>query len=202
MFQTSETISQNILPNDGEVFYIPDFFTKKESYIFYNALLNGIEWQQDKIKLFGKVHDVPRLTDLYGNADKPYTYSGITMKPKVWLPELLKIKSKIETIVKVDFTTVLLNLYRNGQDSMGWHSDDEKELGISPVIASVSFGAPRIFKLQHKKDKHLKISLELTDGSLLVMQGQTQHFWKHSIPKTSKITEPRINLTFRVIKEV
>jgi alkylated DNA repair dioxygenase AlkB len=121
------------------------------------------------------------------------------MKPTAWLPELLEIKKKIETVAQVDFTTVLLNLYRNGQDSMGWHSDDEKELGLNPLIVSVSFGATRIFKLQHNNDKSLRQSLELTDGNLLVMQGQTQHFWKHAIPKTSKITEPRINLTFRII---
>ena len=200
MIQISENKYQNLLPKDGEVFYLPDFFTKEESKVFYNALLQNIEWQQDKIKLFGKTHDVPRLTALYGNADKPYTYSGITMKPTAWLPELLEIKKKIETVAQVDFTTVLLNLYRNGQDSMGWHSDDEKELGLNPLIVSVSFGATRIFKLQHNNDKSLRQSLELTDGNLLVMQGQTQHFWKHAIPKTSKITEPRINLTFRVIQ--
>ena len=200
MIQISENEYQNLLPKDGEVFYLPDFFTKEESKVFYNALLQNIEWQQDKIKLFGKTHDVPRLTALYGNADKPYTYSGITMKPTAWLPELLEIKKKIETVAQVDFTTVLLNLYRNGQDSMGWHSDDEKELGLNPLIVSVSFGATRIFKLQHNNDKSLRQSLELTDGNLLVMQGQTQHFWKHAIPKTSKITEPRINLTFRVIQ--
>lgn len=199
MFNSSEEPSQNCLPKGGEVFYWPDFFTKEESVFFYNALLNGIEWQQDEIKLFGKIHDVPRLTALYGNADKPYTYSGITMQPKAWLPELLEIKKKIETVARVDFTTVLLNLYRNGQDSMGWHSDDEKELGLNPVIASVSFGASRIFKLQHKTDKHLKQSVELANGSLLLMQGQTQHYWKHAVPKTSKIVGPRINLTFRII---
>jgi alkylated DNA repair dioxygenase AlkB len=200
MIQISENKYQNLLPKDGEVFYLPDFFTKEESKVFYNALLQNIEWQQDKIKLFGKTHDVPRLTALYGNADKPYTYSGITMKPTAWLPELLEIKKKIETVAQVDFTTVLLNLYRTGKDSMGWHSDDEKELGLNPLIVSVSFGATRIFKLQHNNNKSLRHSLELTDGSLLVMQGQTQHFWKHAIPKTSKITEPRINLTFRVIQ--
>lgn len=188
------------MPQDGEVFYLSDFFTIEESKQFYSALLQKIDWQQDKIKIFGKTHDVPRLTALYGNADKPYTYSGITMKPTAWLPELLEIKNKIEKIVMANFTTVLLNLYRNGQDSMGWHSDDEKELGLNPVIVSVSFGANRMFKLQHKSDKHLKQSIELTNGSLLLMQGQTQHYWKHAIPKTSKIGEPRINLTFRVIK--
>ncbi len=200
MIQISENKYQNLLPKDGEVFYLPDFFTKEENKRYYNALLQKIEWQQDKIKLFGKTHDVPRLTALYGNADKPYTYSSITMKSTAWLPELLEIKNKIEEVVKSDFTTVLLNLYRTGKDSMGWHSDDEKELGLNPLIVSVSFGATRIFKLQHNNDKSLRQSLELTDGSLLLMQGQTQHFWKHAIPKTSKITEPRINLTFRVIQ--
>lgn len=199
MVLPSEKRSQNCLPKDGEVFYISDFFTKKESENFFETLLKNIEWQQDKIKLFGKTHDVPRLTALYGNANKHYTYSGITMQPKAWLPELLEIKKKIETVARVDFTTVLLNLYRNGQDSMGWHSDDEKELGLNPVIVSVSLGASRIFKLQHKNDKHLKQSIELTNGSLLLMQGQTQHYWKHAVPKTSKIVEPRINLTFRII---
>ncbi len=190
---------QNLLPKDGEIFYFPDFYNKHESELFYKVLLANVEWQQEKIKLFGKTHDIPRLTALYGNEDKPYTYSGITMSPNEWLPELLEIKDKIETIAETEFTTVLLNLYRTGLDSMGWHSDDEKELGINPVIASVSFGARRIFKLQHKIDKNLAIKIELTDGSLLLMQGQTQHHWRHSVPKTSKKIKPRINLTFRKI---
>ena len=200
MFQDSKQELQNLLPKDGKVFYFPHFFKEQERMKFYNLLVKKTDWQQQKIKLFGKTHNVPRLTALYGDDNKSYTYSGITMKPIAWLPELLTIKNKIETLIETEFTTVLLNLYRTGHDSMGWHSDDEMELGINPIIASVSFGATRIFNLQHKEDKNLKISQKLTDGSLLIMQGQTQHYWRHSVPKTLKNAKPRTNLTFRKIR--
>jgi alkylated DNA repair dioxygenase AlkB len=144
--------------------------------------------------------DQPRLTAFYGDVQKPYSYSGIVMTPVEWNEELLFIKEKIETAINIHFTSVLLNFYRDGKDSMGWHADDEKELGENPVIASVSFGETRVFQMKHRKRKDVtKRNIPLTNGSLLLMQGTTQHFWLHQIPKTTKQLSPRINLTFRVI---
>ena len=122
------------------------------------------------------------------------------MQPHPWSPLLQKIKSHVESVSNTNFTTVLLNQYRDGKDSNGWHADDEKELGTNPIIASVSFGTERTFQLKHNSDKTLKKNIVLEHGSLLIMRGTTQHFWKHQIPKTSKAVGSRINLTFRVIK--
>ena len=122
------------------------------------------------------------------------------MQPHPWSPLLQKIKSYVENVSNTNFTTVLLNQYRDGKDSNGWHADDEKELGVNPMIASVSFGTERNFQLKHNSDKTPKKNIVLEHGSLLIMQGTTQHFWKHQIPKTSKAVGSRINLTFRVIK--
>ncbi|MGZ4044594.1 MAG: alpha-ketoglutarate-dependent dioxygenase AlkB family protein, partial [Bacteroidia bacterium] len=152
---------------------------------------------------YGKMIDLPRLTAWYGENDKPYKYSGIPMNPHPWTSDLLRIKEKIEKEAGTEFSSVLLNLYRKGQDSVNWHSDDEKELGTNPVIGSVSFGETRVFQLKHKYDTKLKkIDIPLTHGSFLLMKGTTQHYWQHQIPKTTREIKPRINLTFRVIKNV
>ena len=187
------------LPN-AEITYYPSFFSSEEASEFFQTLLNEIEWQQDDIKIFGKIYKQPRLTALYGINDASYRYSGITMFPKPFNSVLKEIKKRIEEITNVKFTTVLLNYYRDGSDSNGWHSDDEKELGENPVIASLSLGADRTFRLRHKKDKTQKKNLTLQHGSLLIMAGETQHHWQHCIPKSKKDIKPRINLTFRVIK--
>lgn len=184
---------------NGEFIFIPGFFSKAESDLFLKLLHSEIEWKQESMNMYGKKVDFPRLTAWYGDNDKPYTFSGITLAPKIWTKELLEIKQKIETESKVNFNSVLLNLYRSGNDSISWHTDAEKELGINPVIASVNFGATRKFQLRHIKTKE-KIEIELTHGSLLIMQGELQHFWQHQVPKTSKVVSERINLTFRVIK--
>ncbi|MBP6237615.1 MAG: alpha-ketoglutarate-dependent dioxygenase AlkB [Saprospiraceae bacterium] len=191
--------SGNILDKDGEVLFFPGFFSPRKSDKIFTLLLQKIDWQQDKIKFYGKTINLPRLTAWYGDNDKPYTYSGIQNNPQIWTSELLEIKLKIEEIAKVKFTSVLLNLYRDGKDSVGWHCDDENELGQNPVIGSVSFGETRTFKLRHLQDKIVK-KIELTHGSFLLMKGETQHKWEHEIPKTSKKLDQRINLTFRVIK--
>ena len=149
---------------------------------------------------FGKTHPQPRLTCLFGNEGKPYSYSNIVMQPHHWNPLLMFIKNEIEEVCLENFTTVLLNLYRDGKDSNGWHADNEKELGRNPVIASVSFGAERSFHLQHNTITDAKLKITLENGSLLLMKGETQHFWKHQIPKTAKTLQSRINLTFRIIK--
>jgi alkylated DNA repair dioxygenase AlkB len=192
--KTGLTIIEN-----GEYLFYPNFFTKSESDIFLQKLKSEIEWKQESMNMYGKKINFPRLTAWYGDNDKPYSFSGITLSPKVWNEELVSIKSKIEPIAKVYFNSVLLNRYRDGNDSISWHTDAEKELGINPVIASVNFGATRKFQLRHIKTKE-KLEIELTHGSLLIMQGELQHFWQHQVPKTSQKVGERINLTFRVIK--
>lgn len=188
----------NIIRN-GEFFYFPNFFSKAESDLFLQNLKENIDWKQESMNMYGKQANFPRLTAWYGDNDKPYSFSGITLAPKVWTRELLEIKNKIEPLSKVQFNSVLLNRYRSGNDSISWHTDAEKELGINPVIASVNFGATRKFQLRHIKTKE-KLEIELTHGSLLIMQGELQHYWQHQVPKTSKVVNERINLTFRVIK--
>ena len=187
------------LPN-AEIEYYPNFFDAEKSKMLFEKLLNEIPWQQDDITVFGKTHPQPRLTCLFGNEGKPYSYSNIVMQPHHWNPLLMFIKNEIEEVCSENFTTVLLNLYRDGKDSNGWHADNEKELGRNPVIASVSFGAERSFHLQHNTIEDAKLKITLENGSLLLMKGETQHFWKHQIPKTAKEIGPRINLTFRIIK--
>ena len=185
---------------DGDVIYYPNFFSSEEASVYFKMLKDKVEWQQDDIKLFGKTYKQPRLTALYGSNEKPYSYSGITMFPKPFISILKEIKQKIEKISEVQFTTALLNLYRDGNDSNGWHSDNEKELGQNPVIVSISFGADRVFQLRYKHDKKGRANILLENGSLLLMKGRTQENWQHQIPKSKKITEPRINITFRYIK--
>lgn len=185
---------------NAEVEYYPSFFSKRESDKFYKILLENILWQQDYITFYGKTMPIPRLTAWYGETDKPYTYSGIPMKPHFWSSELLDIKNRIEEKAGVKFTSVLINQYRTGNDSVAWHADDEPELGKNPIIGSVSFGATRSFQFKHKEHPELKEKIELQHGSFLLMKGETQHHWLHQIPKTSKQLPPRINLTFRIIK--
>lgn len=185
---------------DAEIIYYPQFFDKEQSDLIYAELLQDIAWQQDNITIFGKTHPQPRLTALYGNEGKPYSYSNIKMQPHSWNPLLQKIKYFIEETTGCQFTTVLLNQYRDGKDSNGWHADNEKELGTNPIIASLSFGAERVFQLKHNSLADAKKSIVLEHGSLLLMKGSTQHFWKHQIPKTAKPIGNRINLTFRSIK--
>ncbi|BAQ66506.1 alpha-ketoglutarate-dependent dioxygenase AlkB [Geminocystis sp. NIES-3709] len=187
------------LPNSDIVYY-PNLWSLKEANVLLQKLENNIQWQQDYITLFGKTHLQPRLTAWYGDRGKIYSYSGITMYPHDWIRPLLTIKETIEPIAKVNFNSVLLNFYRNGQDSMGWHSDNEKELGKKPIIASVSFGGERQFLLK-PRDKNVTTRGEilLNHGSLLIMAGNTQKYWLHQIPKTTKFVSSRINLTFRVI---
>jgi alkylated DNA repair dioxygenase AlkB len=184
---------------DAEIIYFPHFFDQDQADGIYQELIRDIAWQQDTITVFGKTHPQPRLTALYGNEGKPYSYSNVTMQPHPWNSLLQKIKFYIEAKTECQFTTVLLNQYRDGKDSNGWHADNEKELGPNPIIASLSFGAERIFQLKHNTIAGAKKSILLEHGSLLLMKGSSQHFWKHQIPKTAKTVGPRINLTFRTI---
>ena len=185
---------------DADMALFENFFTNQESEKLHQNLIDNIQWRQDKIKMFGKLIDQPRLTAFYGNTNKDYSYSGIVMKPIEWNEDLLFIRKRVEEVEMIQFTSVLLNYYRGGKDSMGWHSDDEKELGQNPVIGSVSFGESRVFQLRHKFRKDIKkVDIALTNGSFLLMKGTTQHFWQHQIPKTNRELESRLNLTFRVI---
>ncbi|QCX02270.1 alpha-ketoglutarate-dependent dioxygenase AlkB [Aggregatimonas sangjinii] len=184
---------------DCEITYVPDFLSAESADAYFKEFRETVTWQQDDIKVFGKVYPQPRLTALYGNNEKPYSYSGIVMQPQRFTPSLIAIKNQIETKTQVEFTTCLLNLYRNGKDSNGWHADNEKELGENPVIASVTLGQERYFHLKHRSKKELKYKILLKHGSLLLMQGETQHHWLHQIPKTARPIGERINLTFRVI---
>lgn len=185
---------------DSDVIYFPKFYDSVTASKMFKTLMKETSWQQDDIKVFGKTYKQPRLTALYAENEKPYSYSNITMLPKPFTPLLKEIKADIESVSGLSFTTVLLNLYRDGSDSNGWHSVDEKELGINPAIASLSLGEARWFHLRHKQDKFQKSKVELAYGSLLLMQGSTQHFWKHQLAKTARKVGPRINLTFRLIK--
>lgn len=183
---------------DADVWYVPEFFSPEESDRYLLMLQETIAWKQEKIKLFGKEQPMPRLTAWYG--DKAYTYSGLQNQPQPWIPVLQEIRQQITAATGKDFNSVLLNLYRSGQDSMGWHADDEPELGKEPSIASVSFGATRRFGFKHRYNKALDNKyITLQHGSLLLMQGPTQHYWKHGLPKTTTAGGVRINLTFRNI---
>ncbi len=185
---------------DSDIFYCPKFLGHEEADHYLRIFTTTVLWRQDDIKVFGKTYAQPRLTALYGNNDKTYSYSNITMRPNEFTKELSEIKRKIEKHCSARFTTCLLNLYRDGRDSNGWHADNEKELGDNPIIASISLGQERFFHLRHKSDKSLKHKILLEHGSLLLMKGETQHHWLHQIPKTARPIGERINLTFRVIK--
>ena len=187
--------SDNLLPKDGQVVLYPKLITAN-----FENLKNNISWKHEKIHLFGRWVLQPRLSAWYGDEGTDYVYSGLKNIPSPWNEVLLKLKNQVEDISQAKFNSVLLNYYRTGQDSMGWHQDNEKELGKNPIIASLSFGASREFQLRHKFDKSIpKINCLLDDSSLLIMSGETQQFWQHQIPKTKKLIGERINLTFRYL---
>lgn len=187
---------ENLLPRDGILIYRPDFIGPDEARWFLEKLTKTIDWENHSIKFFGKLVEVPRLTAWYG--DKEYKYSGVINIPLPWTRELYDLKEMAEKASETSFNSVLLNLYRDGNDHMGWHADDEKSLGENPVIASLSFGEVRKFGLKHRYDKNVKpLSLELASGSLVIMKGEIQDNWHHRIHPTKKSKSARINLTFR-----
>lgn len=190
--------SEHISIPNGELLYVRHFLDTTQSDRYLNLLLKSVDWNQESMHLYGKTVQFPRLTAWYGDPNTSYAFSGITLQPTAFTPALLEIKRNVETLAGVKFNSVLLNRYRNGKDSISWHADDEKELGKNPVIASLNLGATRVFQLRHNDTKE-KIALELSHGSLLIMRGELQHFWKHQIPKTKKAVGERLNLTFRVI---
>lgn len=192
------TFTSNLIPCDGELYLVRQFYNPKESTQLLATLSNELLWQQEFISIYGKSIEVPRLVCWYGDNESIYRYSGIVHEPIPWHPILQEIMKKLERFCHCSFNSMLANLYRNGNDSMGFHADDEKELGINPVIASLSFGSNRTFTLRHKK-KQQKLKIQLGHGDLLVMTGSLQHNWQHAVPKTKKVIPPRINLTFRKI---
>jgi len=183
--------------HEGEARLWPAAFALDEATRLFDALRAGIHWRQEEILIFGQRRLVPRLVAWHGDAGASYVYSGTDHHPEPWTPELEYIRSRVRELSGAEFNAVLLNLYRDGRDGMGWHADDEPELGRNPVIASVSLGTPRRFCLRHCRRKDLKLDLLLPHGSLLVMGGATQHHWVHALPKTQRPAGKRINLTFR-----
>ena len=187
---------QELLPYDGSALYRTGFFNSGECEQMFRSINDETPWEARNIILFGKEVPQPRLACWYG--DLAYSYSGITLDPRPMTPTLLEVKQRCEEAASTRFNSVLVNLYRDGQDSMGLHADDEPELGVEPIIASVSFGGERNFRLRHRQSKELQ-QISLASGSLLVMSGLSQECWMHDVPKTKKFVEPRINLTFRYI---
>jgi alkylated DNA repair dioxygenase AlkB len=185
---------------DGEVYYVSDLNLGRAADALLRQLIAEIPWRQENILVWGKLYSQPRLVAWYGDRGSDYTYSGIKLIPRPWTDLLLDIKRKVETASATTFNCVLLNYYRDNRDSMGYHSDDEPELGERPVIASLSLGEERTFVLKHKVNKLTKpVRLRLESGSLLLIKGETQRYWKHGIAKESRPCGPRINLTFRRI---
>lgn len=186
----------------ADIWLDPQFLPLAEAARLQQELTETLQWRQEPIRLFGKEVLQPRLTAWYGDATAQYSYSGLMLTPQPWAPALLGLRTQVEQAAGTTFNSVLLNLYRTGQDSMGWHADDEPELGPEPIIASVSLGATRRFRLRPRHPQelnHAPFGLDLPSGSLLVMRGTTQQHWLHAVPKTARPVRPRINLTFRTI---
>lgn len=185
---------------DADVSLQEDFFEQEESSALFRALREEVPWKEVEISIWGKRVMQPRLIAWFGDADATYKYSGTRFIPLPWTKTLSDMRSRVESEVGAHFNSVLLNLYRGENDSMGWHSDDERELGDRPTIASISLGGTRDFLLRHKvREDVSQVKLPLTSGSLLVMAGETQKFWAHSIQKQRAKLGERINLTFRLI---
>jgi alkylated DNA repair dioxygenase AlkB len=185
---------------DADVRFWPAALTVAEASELLDRLLTGIDWQHEEVLIFGQRRPVPRLVAWHGDTGASYTYSGTLHQPLPWTPALELVRERVLSLTGCAFNSVLLNLYRDGRDGMGWHSDDEPELGRDPVIASVSLGAPRRFCLRHRQRKDQRLDVSLGPGSLLLMAGATQHHWLHAVPKTAVPVGPRVNLTFRQIQ--
>jgi alkylated DNA repair dioxygenase AlkB len=184
---------------DGDASYWPRIYPEPECARLFECLLQEIAWREEEVLIFGQRRRVPRLVSWYGDPGAAYTYSGTRHAPERWTPALTRIRAQVEALSGHHFNAVLLNRYRDGRDGMGWHADDEPELGRDPVIASLSLGAARRFRMRHRRRRELSLELELGDGSLLLMTGATQHHWLHAVPKTARPVGERINLTFRRI---
>jgi alkylated DNA repair dioxygenase AlkB len=193
-------VSNNILNKDGIVNYYGKILSSVVANQYFDLLMQNIHWEKDQVIIFGKNITTKREVAWYGNSEYLYTYSNTTKRALGWTKELSKLKQIVEELAETKFNSCLLNLYHNGNEGMGWHSDDEKPLGKNNTIASLSFGAERKFSFKHKQTKQT-VSLVLEHGSLLIMKGATQSNWLRSLPKSKNMTQPRINLTFRSIRE-
>lgn len=200
LFDDQFDIIENILPYDGVTSYFGKIFSEEEANCYFQKLMTEIQWKSDEAVIFGKLIETKRKVAWYGNESFSYTYSGRTKTALPWTGTLLAIKERIEKISGETFNSCLLNLYHNGSEGMAYHSDGEKDLKDNGAISSVSFGAERKFHFKHKTTKEL-VSLNLENGSLLMMKDVTQKFWLHRLPTTAKVTEPRISLTFRTIEK-
>lgn len=190
--------TDNLAPCDGELYLLRGFYPRNTADRYFQDLLQGLAWQTEQIQIFGRLLTVPRLMAWYGDPDAHYRYSGVDHAPLPWSGVLLALKADLESVCQHGFNSVLANLYRDGRDSMGCHADNEPELGANPVIASLSFGDSRLFRLRHNRSKQ-RLDIDLAHGDLLVMAGTLQHHWRHELPKTRQIKQARINLTFRRI---
>ena len=195
--RNAEADSVNLLPTDGEAYLIEDALSPSVADRAFADLLTSVDWRQERAKLFGRSIPVPRLTAWYGTHG--YSYSGIHHRPSPMTPLLENLKARMDELAGRRFDSVLINLYRDGADSMGWHSDDEASLGHDPVIASLSLGAERRFHFRHRQRKD-RVAVDLGHGSCLIMRGRCQACWQHQLPKTRKKIGARINLTFRTIR--
>ncbi len=184
---------------NASIYFDEVFIAPKEGADLLDTLIQTLNWRQDIVSVFGKEHPIPRLQCFQGEPSLHYRYSNLLLTTEPWHPLIFQLKQRIEAVSGAMFNAVLINYYRDGADRMGWHSDDEPELGKNPCIASLSLGCKRRFLLKHRMNKQLKLTYELGDGSLFIMAGQTQHFWQHSVPASKRIHTPRINLTFRYI---
>ncbi len=184
---------------DGAARYWPAALEPGEATRAFEALRRRIDWQAEEILMFGRRVPVPRLVAWHGDPEARYSYSGTAHEPRPWTAELAQLRDLAARLTGARYNAVLLNLYRDGRDGMGWHADDEPELGTDPVIASVSLGETRRFCLRHRRRTSLRLDLPLAHGSLLCMSGATQHHWVHALPKTASAVGERINLTFRWI---
>lgn len=184
---------------DGSTCYLPGVIASRDADRLFETLRAEVTWRQEEIFLFGRRRPVPRLVAWHGDSGAEYRYSGVLHVPEPWSPTLQHVRLAVEELAGQRFNSVLLNLYRDGRDGMGWHSDDETELGPNPVIASVSLGATRHFRMRHKRHKGEALGIDLEHGSVLLMQGATQHHWVHALPKTRRPSGERINLTFRLV---
>lgn len=188
----------NLLPFDGAVFLFESFLKAVDSQALIDSLLNEVSFTQDEVFVFGKRHLMNRSSAWIGDRPFSYGYSGLNRLAAPWTASLSALKKKVEEQSQMQFNSCLLNYYPQGRDGMGFHADNEKELGANPVIASVSLGAARKFVFKHNATK-AKVDLVLPDGSLLLMKGAVQRHWQHGLPKTKKVLNPRLNLTFRNI---
>ncbi|MGE4086465.1 MAG: alpha-ketoglutarate-dependent dioxygenase AlkB [Immundisolibacter sp.] len=184
---------------EGELYLLPRFVADSEAAYLLDALSTELAWTRHRVRLFGREHLTPRLCAWYGDPGARYAYSGQALEPLPWPPALAGLRARLHTALGLAFNSVLCNLYRDGADSMGWHSDDEASLGPRPVIASLSLGATRRFALRHRARRYRSVTLALGNGDLLLMTGDTQTHWQHAVPSTRRPTAPRINLTFRAV---